>query len=40
MVKLKDSKPKWVNPISDIIRVNSLRLGGIQSYISKIVVRI
>ena len=33
---LKVSEPKWVNPILNIIGVNSLRLGGLQIYIYKI----
>ena len=26
------SEPKWVNPVLNIIAVNSLRLGGLQLY--------
>ena len=29
-MKLKASKPKWVNSVLNIIGVNSLRLGGLQ----------
>ena len=30
---MEASEPKWVNPIFNIIGVNSLRLGGLQIHL-------
>ena len=36
VLKLEASEPKWVNPILNIIGVNSLRIGGLQIKMSYI----
>ena len=33
-VELEATEPKWVNPVLNIIGVNSLRLGGFQLCLS------
>ena len=31
-IELGASEPKWVNPVFNIIEVNSLKLGGLQLF--------
>ena len=35
---MEASEPKWVNPVLNIIGVNSIRLGGLQISVSNIVI--